>query len=37
MANKDHYTYRPAWSAEDREHVSLCAELPSLNRLDDSN
>lgn len=29
----DHYTYRVTWSAEDREHVGLCAELPSLSWL----
>ncbi|MBU0501578.1 MAG: type II toxin-antitoxin system HicB family antitoxin [Gammaproteobacteria bacterium] len=26
----DHYTYRVTWSAEDDEHVGLCAEFPSL-------
>lgn len=25
----DHYTYRVTWSAEDNEHVGLCAEFPS--------
>ncbi len=30
---KDHYTYRVTWSAEDGEHVALCAELPSLSWL----
>ena len=25
----DHYTYRVSWSAEDGEHVGLCAEFPS--------
>ena len=29
----DHYTYRVAWSAEDREHVGLCTEFPSLSWL----
>lgn len=29
----DHYTYRVTWSAEDREHVGLCAEFPSLSWL----
>jgi len=29
----DHYTYRVAWSAEDREHAGLCAEFPSLSWL----
>ena len=29
----DHYTYRVTWSAEDREHVALCAEFPSLSWL----
>ena len=31
--NVDHYTYRVTWSAEDREHVGLCVELPSLSWL----
>ena len=26
----DHYTYRVTWSAEDGEHVGLCAEFSSL-------
>ena len=30
----DHYTYRVTWSAEDGEHVGLCAEFPSLSWLD---
>ena len=25
----DHYTCRVTWSAEDGEHLSLCAEFPS--------
>ena len=29
----DHYTYRITWSAEDKEHVGLCAEFPSLSWL----
>lgn len=29
----DHYTYRVTWSAEDREHVGLCTEFPSLSWL----
>ena len=29
----DHYTYRITWSAEDSEHVGLCAEFPSLSWL----
>ena len=29
----DHYTYRVTWSAEDDEHVALCAEFPSLSWL----
>lgn len=31
--NTQHYTYRVTWSPEDREHVGLCAELPSLSWL----
>ncbi|WP_301101472.1 toxin-antitoxin system HicB family antitoxin [Propionivibrio sp.] len=31
--NIDHYTYRVTWSQEDREHVGLCAEFPSLSWL----
>lgn len=27
----DHYTYRITWSAEDGEHIGLCAEFPSLS------
>lgn len=30
----DRYTYRVTWSAEDGEHVGLCAEFPSLSWLD---
>lgn len=29
----DHYTYRITWSAEDQEHLGLCAEFPSLSWL----
>jgi predicted RNase H-like HicB family nuclease len=29
----DHYTYRLTWSVEDREHVGLCSEFPSLSWL----
>ncbi|RNL61105.1 toxin-antitoxin system HicB family antitoxin [Nocardioides marmoriginsengisoli] len=28
-----HYTYRVSWSAEDREFVGTCVELPSLSWL----
>ena len=31
--NTNHYTYRVTWSAEDSEHVALCAEFPSLSWL----
>jgi predicted HicB family RNase H-like nuclease len=31
--NVDHYTYRVTWSAEDNEHVGLCAEFPLLSWL----
>ena len=31
--NTEPYTYRVTWSAEDGEHVGLCAELPSLSWL----
>lgn len=31
--NPDRYTYRVTWSAEDGEHVGLCAEFPSLSWL----
>ncbi len=33
MTHGDHYTYRVTWSAEDAEHVGLCAEFPSLSWL----
>ena len=29
----DHFAYRITWSAEDNEHVGLCAEFPSLSWL----
>jgi len=29
----DRYSYRVVWSAEDGEHVELCAEFPSLSWL----
>ena len=29
----DHYTYRVIWSAEDEDHLGLCAEFPSLSWL----
>lgn len=29
----EHYTYRVTWSAEDDEHVGMCAEFPSLSWL----
>ncbi|MCC7442725.1 MAG: type II toxin-antitoxin system HicB family antitoxin [Bdellovibrionales bacterium] len=29
----DKYTYRVMWSEEDKEHVGLCAEFPSLSWL----
>jgi predicted HicB family RNase H-like nuclease len=31
--NTAHYTYRVTWSADDREHVGLCTEFPSLSWL----
>ena len=34
--NIEHYTYRVIWSAEDGEHVGLCAEMPSLSWLADT-
>jgi predicted HicB family RNase H-like nuclease len=36
MMNKaiDRYTYRVTWSEEDKEHVGLCAEFPSLSWLE---
>ena len=32
----DRYSYRLTWSEEDKEHVGLCAEFPSLSWLDSS-
>jgi predicted HicB family RNase H-like nuclease len=32
-SKSDHFTYRVTWSAEDGEHVGLCAEFPSLSWL----
>lgn len=29
----DHYSYRVIWSEEDKEHIGLCAEFPSLSWL----
>src|SRR5437867_3021211 len=29
----DHYTYRVTWSPEDKEHIGLCSEFPSLSWL----
>ena len=29
----ERYTYRVTWSAEDEEHLGLCAEFPSLSWL----
>ena len=29
----DHYTYRVIWSEDDKQHVGLCAEFPSLSYL----
>ncbi len=31
--DRDRYTYRVTWSEQDREHVGLCAEFPSLSWL----
>jgi hypothetical protein len=33
ISKTDHSAYRVTWSAEDREHVGLCAEFPSLSWL----
>jgi predicted HicB family RNase H-like nuclease len=32
----DRYSYRLTWSEEDKEHVGLCAEFPSLSWFDSS-
>lgn len=34
MTDVSHYTYRVTWSAEDKEHLGLVAEFPSLSWLD---
>lgn len=31
--SEDRFTYRVTWSEEDREHVGLCMEFPSLSWL----
>lgn len=36
MVDPQHYAYRVIWSAEDREFVGLCVELPSLSHLDET-
>lgn len=36
MKTIDRYTYRVAWSDEDREFFGSCAEFPSLSWLDKS-
>jgi predicted HicB family RNase H-like nuclease len=33
LNNVNKYTYRVTWSEEDKEHVGLCAEFPSLSWL----
>lgn len=33
QADASHYTYRVAWSGEDREFVATCPEFPSLSWL----
>ena len=35
-SQSDRYTYRIIWSEEDKEYVGLCAELPSLSWLAES-
>ena len=35
LLDHDHYT-RVTWSEEDSEYIGLCAEFPSLSRLDQS-
>ena len=32
----EHYTYRVTWSEEDQMFIGLCAEMPSLSWLADS-
>ncbi|MFI6166751.1 type II toxin-antitoxin system HicB family antitoxin [Nocardia sp. NPDC051052] len=34
LPDHSHYTYRVSWSAEDQEHIGLCAEFPSLSWLE---
>jgi len=36
MLKNDRYTYRVTWSEEDEEYIGLCAEFPSLSRLEPS-
>ncbi|MBI2993763.1 MAG: toxin-antitoxin system HicB family antitoxin [Gammaproteobacteria bacterium] len=36
MRTVDQYSYRVAWSEEDREYVGTCAEFPALSWLDAS-
>jgi hypothetical protein len=36
MVNHTHYIYRIRWSADDDQFAGLCAELPSLSWLADS-
>lgn len=36
MINHEHYTYRVIWSPDDHEFAGLCAELPSLSYLADT-
>lgn len=33
LYNPEKYTYRVLWSEEDKEHVGLCTEFPSLSHL----
>jgi predicted RNase H-like HicB family nuclease len=33
IMKSQHYTFRVNWSPEDKEHVALCAEFPSLSWL----
>jgi predicted HicB family RNase H-like nuclease len=33
VVKDDRYTYRVTWSEDDREHVGLCTEFPSLSWL----
>lgn len=36
MTDNQRYTYRVTWSEEDKEHVGLCAEFPSLSCLEET-